>query len=42
MCFYIVVHHWRKTGEVVKKVMVLKAGADAEATEECCNVACSS
>ena len=43
---YIAVHHWRKSGQELKQVWKLeagadaKAGADAEATEGCCLLVC--
>ena len=44
--FQIILHHWRKSGQELKQVWKLeagadaKAGADAEATEGCCLLVC--
>ena len=38
----IIGHHWRKSGQEVKLGRNLEAGADLEAFEGCCLLACSS
>jgi hypothetical protein len=40
--FQIIVHHWRKSGQELKQDWNLEAGADAEAMEGCCLLACLS
>jgi len=40
--FHISVHHQRKLGQELKWGKNLEAGADAEAMEECCLLACFS
>ena len=39
--FHVAVHHWRMSGQELKHGRNLEAGADAEAIEECCLLACS-
>jgi hypothetical protein len=39
--FHTTVHHQRKSGQEVKQGQNLEAGADEEAMEECCLLACS-
>jgi hypothetical protein len=39
--FHITVHHQRKSGQEIKQGWNLEAGADAEAIEGCCLLACS-
>jgi hypothetical protein len=39
--FHIAVHHQRKSGLELKQGRNLEAGADAEAMEGCCFLACS-
>ena len=39
--FHITVHHRRKSEQKLQQSRNLEAGADAEATEECCLLACS-
>jgi hypothetical protein len=39
--FHITVHHQRKSGQELKQDRNLEAGADAEALERCCLLACS-
>jgi hypothetical protein len=38
----VAVHHWWKSGQELKQVRNLEEGADAEAIEEGCLLACSS
>ena len=38
--FLITVYHQKKSGQELKEGRTLEAGADAEATEECCLLAC--
>jgi hypothetical protein len=37
---YDVVHHRRKSGQALKQGRNLEAGAEAEAMEQCCSLAC--
>ena len=39
--FHIAVHHQKKSGQELKQGRNLEAGADAEAMEGCCLLACS-
>jgi hypothetical protein len=39
---HIAVHHQRKSGQELKQVRNLEAGADAEAMKSCCLLSCSS
>jgi hypothetical protein len=41
LCFYTTVPHQRKSGQELKQGRNLEAGADAEAMEGCCFLACS-
>jgi hypothetical protein len=41
LCFGITVHCQRKSGQALKQARNLEAGADAEAIEGCCLLACS-
>jgi hypothetical protein len=38
--FQIIAHHWKKSGQELKQGWSLAAGADAEAMEGCCLLAC--
>jgi hypothetical protein len=38
---HITLHHQRKSGQELKQGRNLEAGVDADATEECCLLACS-
>lgn len=40
--FYILVHHWRKTGQKLKQGRNLETVTGTEAMEVCCLLACSS
>jgi hypothetical protein len=38
--FQITIPHWRKSGQELKQSWNVEAGADAEAMEGCCLLAC--
>jgi hypothetical protein len=42
LCFHTTVYHQKKSGQELKQGRNLETGADAEAMEECCFLACSS